>query len=354
MNFLSDNGSGVHDTIFQAMQAVNTGPADSYGEDALSKSVAEKFTALFETPVEVLFVPTGTAANALSLAAYTPPWGVIFAHRESHIAIEECGAAEFYSSGAKVESLDGFSAKLVPTVVDAALANFHVGMAHMPQPASLSLTQTNECGTVYSVDEIKALSALAREHSLTVHMDGARFGNALAALGCSPADMTWRAGVDVLSFGATKGGAMAAEAVILFDPEKAQELAFRRKRGGHLLSKQRFIAAQLDAYLADGLWLKLAAHANAMAHQLSTGLSDIAGVKIAWPTEANEVFPILPVKLDQHLRQSGTRYHPWTTRGLTGTEMAPSENEILVRLVTSFATTQAEVDELLGFARQWK
>ncbi|MHA1523533.1 MAG: threonine aldolase family protein [Alphaproteobacteria bacterium] len=351
MNFLSDNGFGVHDDIFDAMRAVNAGPVASYGEDELSKSVTEKFGQFFETPVEVLFVPTGTAANALSLSAYTPPWGVAFVHQESHIAIEECGATEFYTSGAKVEPLTGFGAKLTPQCLSDALANFHVGMAHMAQPATISLTQATECGTVYSLDEIKALCAIAKANDLRAHMDGARFANALVHLRCSPADMTWRAGIDVLSFGATKGGAMAAEAVILFNPGKAQELAFRRKRGGHLLSKQRFIAAQFNAYLQNDLWRTLATHANDLAHRLSLGLSEISGVRLAWPTQANEVFPILPEALNQHLARAGARYHPWTTRGLTGTDQAPAPDEILVRLVTSFATTKVDVDGFLELAR---
>lgn len=352
MNFLSDNGFGVAGEIFEAMRAVNTGTAASYGEDTASKTVTGRLGEIFETPVSVLFVATGTAANALSLAAYTPPWGVVFAHQESHVAIEECGAAEFYSGGAKIEGLAGFGAKITPPALLAALANFHVGMAHMSQPATISLTQSSECGTVYSLDEIRALSAVARQNKLCVHMDGARFANALVALGCSPAEMTWKAGIDVLSFGATKNGAMAGEAVILFDPEKAQELAYRRKRAGHLLSKQRFIAAQFDAYLKEDLWLRLAGHANAMAHRLSAGLAEIAGVTIAWPTQANEVFAILPDTLDQHLRQSGACFHPWTARGLAGTDIAPAPNQTLVRLVTSFATTQNDVDSLLELARR--
>src|SRR6185312_1799022 len=233
-------------------------------------------------------VATGTAANALALAALTPPWGAIYCHEAAHIQSDECGAPEFFAAGAKLLPLAGEDAKLMPATVEAAL--LERGVVHHVQPSALSISQATEAGTLYRPAEIAALGALARRHGLALHMDGARFANAVAALGCAPADLTWRAGVDALSFGATKNGALAAEAVIFFDPAKAADLAYRRKRAGHLFSKMRFLSAQLDAYLADGLWLRNARHANAMAARLGQGLARLPGARLVHPVEANEVF----------------------------------------------------------------
>ncbi len=212
---------------------------------------------------------------------------------------------------------------------------------------ALSLSQATEGGLVYRPDEVAALSALAREHGVAVHMDGARFANALATLGCTPAQATWRAGVDVLSFGASKNGALAAEAILVFRPDLAETIAYRRKRGGHLLSKSRLLAAQLDAYLADGHWLANADRANRMAARLARGLARLPGVRLPWPVEANEVFPILPAALDARLRAAGAVYHPWRTTSLPAGERV-GEGEALVRLICAFSTTEAEVDAFLA------
>jgi threonine aldolase len=351
LNFSSDNSYGVADEIMAAVVAANRGAAVSYGGDDWSTRVSARFAELFEHEVEVFLVPTGTAANALSVATLTPAHGAVFCHAESHIHLEECGACEFYALGARLVPVGGFAGRMTVPGLKAALARYP-GIRHDLVPSALSLTQSTECGTVYPVDEIAALAGLAHENGLGVHMDGARFANAAAALGHAPADITWRAGIDILSFGATKNGAIAAEAVIVFDRARGRDLFHRRKRGGLLVSKTRFLAAQLEAYLADDLWLRLASHANAMAARLATGLASLPAVRLAWPVEANEVFPVLPCALAAKLRKSGAVFHDWTASGLAGTEHAPSPDECLVRMVTSFRTEAGDIDALIAAARR--
>src|SRR6266700_6733954 len=268
MEFASDNAAGVAPSILDALVCANTGFAVAYGDDASTQRLERRFSELFERDVAVFLVSTGTAANALALAHLTPPWGTVLCHAEAHAIVHECGAPEFFGGGLRLLGVEGRGGKLAPPAVTVALDR-HFGLRpHQMVPGALSLTQASEFGTIYQIDEIAALSALAHSRGMTVHMDGARFANAVARLGASPAEASWRAGVDVLSFGATKGGALAAEAVVFFDPARAAAMAERRKRGGHLVSKHRFIAAQFDAFLADGLWLRLAAHANRMADRL--------------------------------------------------------------------------------------
>lgn len=349
MNFASDNAFGVSERIMQALQEANRGAVSSYGADNLSRKVEQALSDLFEKEVAVFQVVTGTAANALSIAAYTPPYGAVLCHRESHIMTDECGAPEFFSAGAKLVGVAGEGGKVTPQAVEETLSEFIPGFQHHVQPAMLSLTQATEAGTVYTVDEITALADLAHRHKMSVHMDGARFANAVAGLNVSPADLTWRAGVDVLSFGATKNGAMAAEAVILFDSDRHDEVLYRRKRAGHLISKSRFVAAQLLAYLADGHWLHMARHANGLARRLADGLTGSGVARLAWPVEANEVFPILPRALHVRLKAAGAIYHEWPGGG-PDRPQAVKEDEVMVRLVTSFATPDADVDAFLRVA----
>lgn len=335
MNFRSDNVAGVAPEILAAIAAANEGSAASYGADALTERVTRRFAELFEHEVAVFPVATGTAANALALAAVTPPWGLVYCHKLAHVQTDECGAPEFFTGGAKLLPLAGPDAKLTP---DAVLAEMvERGTVHHAQPAALSISQATEAGTVYRPQEIGALGAVARSHGLALHMDGARFANAVASLGASPADLTWRAGVDVLSFGATKNGALAAEAVIFFDPKKAADLGYRRKRGGHLLSKMRFLSAQLDAYLDDGLWLRLAEHANRMAARLAAGLATVPGARLVHPTEANEVFVALPEPVIDALAAAGFGFYRWDGAGC-------------LRLVTAFDTREADIDAFLAAA----
>ncbi|HXZ01354.1 MAG TPA: beta-eliminating lyase-related protein [Stellaceae bacterium] len=338
MNFRSDNVAGIAPEILAAIAAANLGTAPSYGDDAVTRRLAAAVAALFEHEVAVFPVATGTAANALALATLTPVWGAIYCHEASHVQTDECGAPEFFAGGAKLLPLAGADAKLTPAAVEAALTER--GVVHHVQPAAISISEATEAGTLYRPAEIAALGALARRHGLALHMDGARFANAVAALGCSPAELTWRAGVDVLSLGATKNGALAAEAVVFFDPAKAEGFAYRRKRGGHLFSKMRFLSAQLEAYLADGLWLRQAAHANRMAALLAAGLAALAGARLRHPVEANEVFVELPERAIAALGAAGFGFYRWGGAGSS-----------CLRLVTAFDTRQADVEAFIATAR---
>ncbi|MDQ0511204.1 threonine aldolase family protein [Ancylobacter amanitiformis] len=336
--FGSDNVAGISPAILQALAAANEGPMPSYGADPISRRVEEKLCALFERDVAVLLVSTGTAANALSLALFSPPWGAVLCHAGSHIENDECGAPEFFTAGAKLVHVAGTDARIDPEALRAA-TRLNRGDVHGVQPAVVSITQASELGTLYSLEHTRAIGTVCREAGLPLHMDGSRFANAVAALGASPAELTWKAGVDILSFGATKNGAMGVEAIVLFDPARAGELAFRRKRGGHLSSKMRFLAAQMDAYLDDDLWLANARHANAMAARLDAGLRAIPGVNVNGAVEANMLFARLPQPMIDGLLAQGFRFY--TDRWGAG----------VVRLVTSFATSEDDVDALLAAAR---
>ena len=342
MNFASDNAYGAWPEIVAAIGTAASGAVSSYGEDAITAGLRDKFSALFEREVAVFPVISGTAANALALATLTPQHGAIFCHAESHIAVDECGAPEFFTHGAKLVGLEGKDAKLTPAILESALAHYHKGFVHHVQPSCLSVTQASELGTVYTPGEIAALSSLAHAHAMNVHMDGARFANALATLDCSPAEATWRAGVDVLSFGATKNGALGAEAVIFFNPKEAGDFEYRRKKGGHLISKMRFVSAQLDAYLEGGRWLAAARRANALATRLAEGLGAVAGAEIAHPVGANAVFARLPQAMIARLRAQGAQFYDWSP---------PEAGRTLVRLVMSFATPQGDVEQFLKIAR---
>jgi len=349
VNFASDNTAGVAPAILAAIARVNDGHVPSYGDDEVTARVKRRLADLFEHEVAVFLVPTGTAANALALAQFMPPWGAVLCHVESHIATDECGATEFYGGGVKLVTLPGVGCKIAPATLQAALERGPWGGPHHVSAAALSLSQATEAGTIYRASEIRQLAEIAHAHAVAVHVDGARFANALVRTNATPAELTWRAGVDVLSFGATKGGALAAEAVIFFDPARATGMQERRKRGGHLLSKHRFLAAQLDAYLTDDLWLDLASHANDMADRLAQGLS-AAGIKPVWPVEANEVFVPLSVDADRRLKNAGALYHTWSAGSLPAGLTLPPDTT-LMRLVTSFSTTEAEVEQFVATAR---
>ena len=349
MNFASDNTAGIASEILAAIARANEGTALAYGNDDWTRRAERQFAELFEHEVAVFLVPTGTAANALALAHLAPPWGAVLCHAEAHIAVDECGAPEFFGGGLKLIGLPGEAGKVTPGALRRALAASEWGGPHHVSPAVLSLSQATEAGTIYRADELRALAEIAHARGMALHVDGARLANALARLNASPAQATWMAGVDALSFGATKGGALAAEAIVFFDPARGATMQERRKRGGQLVSKHRFIAAQIEAYLADGLWLRLARHANAMADRLVAGLV-AAGLAPAWPVEANEVFVALPSRIDAQLKQAGASYYPWTTGSLPSGSALPRD-ATLVRLVTSFATTADEVDRFVAIAR---
>lgn len=335
MSFASDNNAGASPEILQAMLACNAGQLPSYGADDLSAGVTQRFCELFEREVSVLLVPTGTAANALCLAAMTPPWGQVLCHPGAHINNDECGAPEFYTAGARLVTVDGADAKIDIAALHAAAAN-RVGDVHSTQSRAVSITQATEIGTVYTPGEIAAIGDICRASGLGLHMDGSRFANAVAALGCSPAEMTWKAGVDAISFGATKNGAVGVEAIVLFDQTLTTELAFRRKRAGHLFSKMRFLSAQMDAYLRNDLWLANAHQANAMARQLIAGLRATPGCEVVGEPTTNIVFAKLPQALQDALLGEGFVFY--TGRWEPG----------VVRFVTSFATTARDVEHFVA------
>jgi threonine aldolase len=350
MNFTSDNAAGVAPAILDAIVAASAGTAAAYGADAFTRRAEAALSEIFERPVAAFLVGVGTAANALALGALTPPWSAVFCHEESHIHDDECGAPELFTGGAKLVGVEGEGAKIAPHALRETLARFPRGPVRSVQPGALSLSQATEAGTLYSPDEIAALSEIAHGAGAAVHMDGARFANALVALGCSPAQMSWRAGIDALSFGATKNGAMGCEAIIFFNPERAANFAFQRKRGGHTVSKGRFLGAQMAAYLDDGLWLTLARRANAAAKRLADGLADIPGVRLAWPAQANEIFPIAPRPVVAALQAAGAGFYEWSSRAVAPA-VAAREGEAFLRLVCSFETSDAEVDRFLAIVQ---
>jgi threonine aldolase len=348
MNFASDNTAGVAPEIFDALARANEGFTLGYGNDDLTRAVERRIGEVFERDAAVFLVPTGTAANALALAHVSPPWGAVFSHSEAHIVTDECGAPEFFGNGLKLIGLPGVGCKLSAPSLQAALAAYHGHAPHQVIPSAVSISQASEAGTIYRPDEIAALAEVAHSRGMKLHMDGARLANALVRLNASAAEATWKSGVDVLSFGATKGGAMAAEAVVVFDRALAAHMGERRKRAGHLLSKHRFLSVQFDAFLRDDCWLRLARHANAMADRLAAGLQDI-GLAPVWPVEANLVFAILPQAVEQRLRDAGARYYVRSSESLPpGIALRPGD--VLVRLVTSFATRQDEIDRLVALA----
>lgn len=348
MIFTSDNAFGVAPEILRALGRANGGGVPSYGEDEITKGLTRRFFDVFEHEVAVFPVATGTAANSLALATLTPPYGAILCHEVAHVNVDECGAPEMFSGGAKLIGIGGAVGKIDPELLAATLKIFRHGDVHQVQPRCLTLTQSNEAGGVYSLQELSRLVGIARDFGLKVHMDGARFANALVALGCSPAEMTWKLGVDVLSFGATKNGAMAAEAVVFFDPELAGDFALRRKRAGHLFSKMRFLSVQLEAYLVNDLWLKNAHHANAAAKRLASGLKAIDGIEMFGKVEANEVFVRLPTAVFKRMMESEAAFHPWPNPD----DAAGGGKLQTIRLVTSFETTDEEIDRFLSLVRK--
>ncbi len=330
MNFQSDNAAGVRPDILAAVAAAAGPSTAAYDDDTWSARLDAAYSDLFSTHCIVLPVSTGTAANALALAAMVPPYGAIVCHSEAHIHVDECGAPEFFTGGAKLLLCNGDEGKLSPASVMAGMAS-HRGGVHQVVAAALSLTQATECGTIYSPDEVKALSSLAQERGWRVHMDGARFANAVVAAGCHPGDLTWRSGVDVLSLGVIKNGGMSAEALVIFDGKLAESVRYRRKRAGHLPSKGRFNAAQLLAYIDQDQWLVTAAAANAGARRLA----DVFAGRLAYPTHANEVFARLELGEADRLRAAGFVFYDWG---------APTDR--IARFVVAWDTSVQAVDAL--------
>jgi len=306
MRFFSDNTASICPEILEAIAAANRDLVVAYGDDPWTQRLDEVLGELFGTEVRAFAVATGTAANSLALATVTPPYGAIYCHPEAHIAVDECGAPGFFSGGGQLERIDGADAKLTAEALAATLDGHSVSV-HSVQPAAVSISQATELGTAYRPAEVAALSQVAHEHGLHVHMDGARFANAVRYLGCHPGDVTWRAGVDILSFGATKNGALGAEAVVFFHLGLVRDFELRRKRAGHLLSKSRFVSAQLLAYVESGVWRRNAERANAFARSIGQA----AGSRLLHPVEANEVFVELGVAGKASLRAAGFEFYDW-------------------------------------------
>jgi len=341
-NFYSDNVSGAAPEILEALVAANAGDTAPYGADSITEGLQARFAELFETEVEVYPVGTGTAANGLCASIVAAPYGAIYMSEAAHLHGSECGGPEFWSGGnarpIPVPTVDGkiVVAEMVRMVDEAAARS-----ATEVPPRAVSITQGTETSTVYALSEVRGIAEAARARRLWVHMDGARLANAVARLGCTPAEATWKAGVDVLSFGATKNGALTAEAVVFFNRELAQTMRYRRRRGGHLFSKMRFLSVQLEAFIANDLWLRNARHANAMAQRVREGLAKIPGVRFRSPTEINFVLVSLPQPVWDGLVAEG---YSFSRRG------APSEG--IIRIACAFDTTEEAVDALVAAAHR--
>ena len=342
MHFASDNSGPVPQQILDALAKANQGYAMAYGADAEMAEATAKIREIFEAPeAAVYLVATGTAANVLALSTLAQPWQTVFCAGPAHINMDECNAPEFYSGGAKL-TLVTDADKMTPEGLRAAIEGEETRGVHGPQRGPVSLTQVTEFGTVYSVTELQSLCAAAREYGLPVHMDGARFTNALVSLGCTPAEMTWKAGVDAVSFGGTKNGCLGMEAVIFFDPRHAQEFEYRRKRGAHLFSKHRYLSAQMLAYLSGGLWLENARAANAKAALLAEGLQ-AAGAGFSHPVQANMIFAALPRAKHRALFEAGAAYHLWDG-GFDG----PEDAMVTARFVCDWSLPEQDIRTFLS------
>jgi threonine aldolase len=336
-HFASDNCAGICPEALQALLAANDGHVPGYGEDEWTRRVSDRLRELFETDCDVYFVFNGTAANSLALAALCQSYHSVICHELAHVETDECGGPEFFSNGSKLLTARGEGGKLAPEAVREVISRR--SDIHFPKPRVVTLTQATEVGTVYRPAEVAAIAELAHAHGLRVHMDGARFCNAVAALGVAPADITWRAGVDVLCFGGTKMGLPVGEAVVFFDRRLSEDFAWRCKQAGQLASKMRFLSAPWLGMLEDGAWLRRAAHANAMAQRLAAGLAAIPGARLLFPVEANGVFVALPDSVQQGLRARGWRFYTFIAAGGA-------------RLMCAWDTQPESVDALLADLRE--
>ncbi|MCC9601536.1 low specificity L-threonine aldolase [Stieleria sp. JC731] len=346
MIFASDNWAGAANEIAESLRQHSEGFSPAYGESELDKKLEARFNDLFEREVAVFFVGTGTAANSLAMSAFNRPGGFVLCHREAHMIEDECGAPEFFTSGARLAPIDGAYGKLDPEHLREGLERFDPNFVHHGQPMAVSLTQSTEVGTLYTCDELKQISELTHSFGLPLHMDGARFANAMVRLGVSPAEMTWKSGIDILSFGGTKNGCWCAEALVFMDPARAKQLPFIRKRAAQLFSKTRFIAAQFHAYLDNDLWISLAKHSNAMSDELAKRLDHFEELRIAWKCQSNELFVTMPKDLAKKLLDKGAKFYPWPVPAEFAGKLKKGEG--LYRLVTSFATQQEHIDDFIA------
>ncbi|MXQ07896.1 low specificity L-threonine aldolase [Alphaproteobacteria bacterium GH1-50] len=340
MFFASDNSGPVHPKVIEALARANDGYAMGYGNDPLTARAIERVRDLFEAPeAAVWFVTTGSAANALALACLSEPWDSIYCSPAAHIFEDECNAPEFYTGGAKLMTIGDQADKFTAEALAAEFARWPRSV-HTPQHGPVSITNVTEKGTLYSLDEIRAIANVAHGQGLRLHLDGARFANACVALGATAAEMSWKAGVDAVSFGGTKNGLMAVEAVVVFDRDLARDFELRRKRAGHLLSKGRYLAAQMDAYLTDDLWLEMATSANRAGQRLAEGLRQDERIGFPWAPEANMIFAELPSVAHRRAREAGAVYHV-----MSGDP--DRDPTALCRLVADWSAQDADVDRFI-------
>ena len=330
MNFTSDNVAPAHPKILEAILTTNQGYEPAYGVDGYSHNLQKRLSDVFEKEASVFLTNTGTASNCLALSSMVRPYEAIYCYKEAHIATDEGNAPEFFTSGAKLVLCDGENGKIAPLSLESKISEAIGKKALAPKPGCISITQSTESGTVYTIDELSAISQIAQRFNLPVHMDGARFANSLVSLSCSPAELTWKQGIDILSFGATKNGTVCAEAVIIFNPKMAENFEYLHKRSGQTLSKARFFSCQILEYLEDDLWLKNASHANAMAQKLAHILTKNQ-IEILYPVDANEIFFTISSEVETQLRNQGCKFYKWH----------PTEN--VYRFVTSFYTTDQDI-----------
>lgn len=346
MIFASDNTGPAHPKIMEALARANEGYALPYGNDPVTEAAIAGVREVFEAPdADVQFVATGTAANALALAVMANPWDAIFCHRAAHVEEDECGAPEFYS-GAKLVLVEGDEGRMDPAALEAAIQTCLSRDFHGAQPGPVTITNITEAGTTYTLDQMAEVIAVAKRHGLPVHLDGARFANACAALGCSAAEMSWKLGVDAVSFGGTKNGCLGVEAVVFFNPAHAREMTLRRKRGGHVWSKTRYLSAQMGAYVQDGLWLDMARAANARGSDLLQGLRDIPEAVIHGTPAANMIFASLPRAAHQRAFAGGARY---SVSG--GVEAGPADDLLRCRLVCDWSFDPQDIPRALALWR---
>jgi threonine aldolase len=338
IDYRSDNTGRAAPQILEALVRANHDTALGYGADEWTANLQRRFSDLFETAVRVFPVATGTAANALALAALGPSWGIVYCSEVAHINTAEANAAGFFGGGVKLAAIGGQHGKIDAGLLTEALAGISPAQLHRGQPSAVSLTQATDLGAVYSLDEVRAIAEAAKRRGLRLHMDGARFANAVARLGCSPADATWRSGIDIMSFGATKNGGALCDAIVVFSPDLADGLAVQLRRAGQVWSKMRFASAQLIAYVENDLWLEMARASNEIAARIAAALEDIPGVRLLAPVEANEIFLELPDRTMDALEADGFQFY--------------RRSRTLARFVCRFDTTEAEVDSLAAALRR--
>tara|TARA_B110000305_G_scaffold156451_1_gene173171 strand:+ start:1393 stop:2469 length:1077 start_codon:yes stop_codon:yes gene_type:complete len=352
MYFGSDNQTGASSQVLAMLTQANSGYTHGYGDDQWTNQAVEALKTLFECDLEAYFVATGTAANSLALSCMVKPWESVLCHDSAHIILDESTAPELFTGGARMRSISQGEGKMSPKHLQDYLQTIGTDYPHNVRAAALSITQASESGLVYTPEQVSALSRMAKDNGLSVHMDGARFANAVASQQCTPAELSWKAGVDVLCLGATKCGALCAEVVIFFNKELADTFTHRRKRGGHLLSKGRLFGAQMVGWLKDDHWLDLAQHANTQATQLAKKIATFDGLQLVWPVESNELFVIMPKGLAEHLQAAGAEFYDWYVDTLPP-NITINENEIFARLVTSFITQDAQCEDFCELIRDY-